>query len=118
MAARVIETTFKARETLRVTTASNVTPLKEIADGTEVHYLGHVIQEITNESTGEIFQSITVKTEEGYLATRSEFFIKALSEIIETIANFSDEDDDEPIILRITHKKSKKGNLFATCELA
>lgn len=118
MAARVIETTFGARETLRVTTAQNVTPLKEVTDGTEVHYIGHVIQEITNETTGEVFQSVTIKTEDGYLATRSEFFIKALSEIIETIANFSNEDDDEPIVLRIVHRKSKKGNLFATCELA
>lgn len=118
MAARVIETTFKARETLKVTTAQDVTPLKEVQDGTELDYIGHVIQEITNEKTGEVFKSITIKTESGYYATRSEFFIRALSEIIDTIADFPDDEDDEPIILRIVHRKSKNGNLFATCELA
>lgn len=120
MSARVTETTFKARETLRITTATNVTPLKDIADGSEFNYYGHVVQEIVNESTGETFESVTVKVGENeYIATRSEFFIKALQEIIETINSFGeDEDKDEPIILRVQHLKSKKGNMFATCCLA
>ena len=120
MSARVIETTFKARETLRITTATNITPLKDIPDGTEFQYYGHVIQEIVNENTGETFNSVTVKTGDNeYIATRSEFFLKALQEIIETINSFpDDEESDEPIILKIEHLKSKKGNSFATCSLA
>lgn len=120
MSAKVVETTFKARETLRITTATNITPLKDVPDGKEFTYYGHVVQEIVNENTGERFKSVTVKVgEDEYIATRSEFFLRALDEIIETIDSFSDdEEEDEPIILKVQHLKSKKGNIFATCSLA
>ena len=120
MSARVIETTFKARETLRITTATNITPLKDIPDGKEFTYYGHVVQEIINENTGEKFNSVTVKVgEDEYIATRSEFFRRALYEIIDTINEFPDEEEsDEPMILKVQHLKSKKGNSFATCSLA
>lgn len=120
MSARVVETTFKARETLRITTATNITALKDIPDGKEYTYYGHVVQEIVNETTGETFNSVTVKVgEDEYIATRSEFFLRTLQEIIETINSFADDEDaDEPIIIKIQHLKSKKGNSFATCSLA
>lgn len=120
MSARVVETTFKARETLRITTATNITPLKDIPDGKEYTYYGHVVQEIVNETTGETFNSVTVKVgEDEYIATRSEFFLRELEEIIETINTFPDDEDaDQPIIIKIRHLKSKKGNIFATCSLA
>lgn len=120
MSARVVETTFKARETLRITTATNITPLKDVPDGKEFTYYGHVVQEIVNETTGETFNSVTVKVgDDEYIATRSEFFLRTLQEIIETINSFADDEDaDEPIIIKIQHLKSKKGNSFATCSLA
>ena len=118
MALRVKETTFSARQTLRITTATDAVPMKDVPDGTELHYLGHVKTEITNESTGEIFDSIVVKTEDGLYATRSASFMKALDEIIETISTFGDDDDTEPIILTVKKLKSKNGNTFVTCQLA
>ena len=118
MALKVKETTFSARDTLRITSANDAIPMKEVPDGTEINYIGHVITEITNESTGEVFDSIVIKAEDGTLyATRSDSFRKALLEIIDTIAEFG-EDDEEPIILTVKHLKSKSGNVFVTCQLA
>lgn len=118
MALKVKETTFSARDTLRITSATDAIPMKEVPDGTEINYVGHVVTEITNETTGEVFDSIVVKSEDGTLyATRSDSFRKALIEIIDTIAEFG-EDDNEPIILTVKHLKSKSGNVFVTCQLA
>lgn len=118
MALKVKETTFSARDTLRITSATDAVPMKDVPDGTELHYIGYVKTEITNESTGEIFDSIVIKTEDGSLyATRSASFMRALEEILETIADFG-EDDLEPIILTVKHLKSKNGNTFVTCQLA
>lgn len=118
MALKVKETTFSARDTLRITSATDAIPMKEVPDGTEINYVGHVVTEITNETTGEVFDSIVVKSEDGTLyATRSDSFRKALLEIIDTIAEFG-EDDGEPIILTVKHLKSKSGNVFVTCQLA
>lgn len=118
MSLKVKETTFSARDTLRITSATDAIPMKEVPDGTEINYVGHVITEITNETTGEVFDSIVVKSEDGTLyATRSDSFRKALIEIIDTIAEFGD-DDNEPVILTVKHLKSKSGNVFVTCQLA
>lgn len=115
---KVKETTFSARDTLRITSANDAIAMKEVPDGTEINYIGHVITEITNESTGEVFESIVVKAEDGALyATRSDSFRKALLEIIDTISEFGD-DDGEPIILKVKHLKSRSGNTFVTCQLA
>lgn len=118
MALKVKETTFSARDTLRITSSSDAIPMKDVLDGTEINYVGHVITEITNERTGEVFDSIIVKEDDGTLyATRSASFMRALEEILETIADFG-EDDLEPIILTVKHLKSKNGNTFVTCQLA
>lgn len=115
---KVKETTFSARDTLRITSSNDAIAMKEVPDGTEINYIGHVITEITNESTGEMFESIVVKAEDGALyATRSDSFRKALLEIIDTISEFGD-DDGEPIILKVKHLKSRSGNTFVTCQLA
>lgn len=113
----VKETTFSARDTLRITSATDAIPMKEVPDGTEINYIGHVIAEITNETTGEVFESVVVKAEDGALyATRSDTFRKALVEIIDTISKFED-DSEEPIILKVKHLKSRSGNTFVTCQL-
>lgn len=118
MSAKVKETTLSARETLKVTSSLDTIPMKEVEDGKEIQYCGHVIQEIVNENTGEIFESCTVISADGsQYGTRSESFIIALKEILETIADFSDETDNEPIILKIVKRKSKSGNMFTTCSL-
>ena len=118
MALKVKETTFSARDTLRITSATDAVPMKDVPDGTELKYVGYVKTEITNEATGEIFDSIVIKTEDGGLyATRSASFMRALEEIIDTIAAFGD-DDTEPIILTVKKLKSKNGNTFVTCQLA
>lgn len=119
MSAKVIETTMNGRETLKLTSAQNVTALKDVENGTEIEYVGHCIQEIVNEKTGETFSSLLLKTADGSIvATRSDVFINSLHTIIETLNSFADPDDDEPVILRVVHAKSKKGNMFVTCELA
>lgn len=117
MSAKVVETSFTRRDTLRVTTRDDAIPMKEVAAGTEITYSGHVISEITNEETGEIFTSIVVKSADGKLyATRSESFIKKIHEIMELIAD--EEPSDEPLILMITKGKSKNGREFVSCALA
>lgn len=121
MAAKLIESTFKSkRDTARVTTRQDAVSLKNVPDGTELQYVGHVIQEITNDITGEIFNSIMLMDSNGVVyATRSETFIRALDDILDIVA---DEEPDEngnvePVILRITHGTSRSGNKFATCSL-
>lgn len=117
MAARVKKTTFgTSRATARITTRKDVTPMKEVQDGTEINLSGYVIQEITNEETGEIFDSILVADDQGNVyATRSATFIRDLEEIMSIIES---DDSDEPVIIRLSHGKSKKGQVFATCSLA
>ena len=119
MASKVKETTFGARDTLRITSSMDTVALKDVEDGTEIEYCGHVVQEIVNESTGEVFESILVKAADGKIyATRSESFKKALDEILTCIAEFGESENEEPIILSIRKAKSKNGNTFVTCSLA
>lgn len=117
MSAKVIETTFTPRQTLKWTSYNGTIPMKEVPDGTEVEYSGYIIQEICNEKTGEVFESILLVTASGdCYATRSEFFRNTLRQIIDCINDFCEE-DSEPILIRIVKAKSKKGNEFMTCEL-
>ncbi|HAE24744.1 MAG TPA: hypothetical protein DCG33_05335 [Prevotellaceae bacterium] len=115
MAAKFIESSYtNKRDIARITTSNAARPLKEMPAGTEIMYDGYVLQEITNEQTGEVFTSIVVKDTDGNLyATRSESFIRALKEIIEICA-----DDEEPIILKLERLQSRAGREFITCALA
>lgn len=116
MSAKVLESTYTGRNTLKITTRDDAVPMKEVPPGTELLYEGHVIQEIVNEQNGEVFQSIVVKTTDGKLyATRSESFIKKIHEIMEIV---KDDPSDEPLILMITKGKSKNGREFVSCALA
>ena len=119
MASKVKETTFGARDTLRITSSMDIVGLKDVEDGTEIEYCGHVVQEIVNENTGEVFESTLVKAADGKIyATRSESFKKTLDEILACIAQFGESEREEPIILTIRKAKSKNGNTFVTCSLA
>lgn len=114
MSARVIESSYESkRDIARLTTSNSATPLKKVPDGQEIQYEGYVIQEITNELTGETFNSILVRDMGGTIyATRSESFIRALKEILDICA-----DDEDPIVLRVERLESNKGNEFITCAL-
>lgn len=114
MSARVIESSYESkRDIARLTTSNSATPLKKVADGAEIEYDGYVIQEITNELTGETFNSILIKSKDGTIyATRSESFIRSLREILDICA-----DDEDPIVLRVERLESNKGNEFITCAL-
>ena len=70
MASKVKETTFGARDTLRITSSMDVVGLKDVEDGTEIEYCGHVVQEIVNERTGEVFESTLVKAADGKILKR------------------------------------------------
>ena len=115
MSAKVIESSFQTkRDIARVTTSNDVTPLKKIDNGTEIVYEGYVLQEITNDQTGEVFTSCVLKAKDGRLyGTRSESFIRSLKEILDICA-----DDGEEIVLRIERLESRNGNEFITCALA
>lgn len=115
MAAKFIESSYtNKRDIARITTSNSAQPLKGLPAGATIEYDGYVLQEITNEQTGEVFTSIVVKAADGQLyATRSESFIRALKEIIEICA-----DDEEPIILKLERLESRSGREFITCALA
>lgn len=115
MSAVVLATTFTKRETLKLTTRDDATPLKDVAAGTVIKYEGHVVQEIVNEETGERFNSVLVKSGDTIYATRSASFMKRLGEIVELLA---DDDSGEDIMLRIVKGRAKSGNQFTSCALA
>lgn len=119
MSSKVKETTFGARDTLRIMSSLCTVAMKDVEDGTEIEYCGHVVQEILNEKTGEVFESTLVKASDGKIyATRSESFKKALHEILTCIGEFGESEREEPIILSIRKSKSKNGNTFVSCSLA
>lgn len=123
MSAKVIKSSsnLSAREILKTTSRVDATPLKEVDAGFKFPYYGFVEQEIVNDNTGEIFNSIIVISEPDetgerkLYATRSESFMKALYEILDVLEEMGDED---PFELRISKMKSKAGREFVTCSLA
>lgn len=123
MSAKVIKssTNLSAREILKTTSRVDATPLKEVDTGFKFPYYGFVEQEIVNDNTGEIFNSIIVISEPDetgerkLYASRSESFMKALYEILDVLEEMGDED---PFELRISKMKSKAGREFVTCSLA
>ena len=114
MSTKLIESSFeKKRDIARVTTRQDAVPIKTVPTGTEFEYTGYVLQEICNENTGEVFNSILIAAADGKVyATRSETFIEGLKEIIEICA-----DDEEPIIIRINRSTSRNGREFVSCSL-
>lgn len=112
---------FTAREILGFTSRNDATPLKEIEKGTVIPYSGYIMQEIVNESTGEMFTSMLLISEPDetglrkLYATRSESVMRSLEEIIETLKDMGDND---PFSVSVDKLKSKNGREFITLSLA
>ena len=123
MSAKVLEASreLTARQILGFTSRNDATPLKEVEKGTVIPYCGHILQEICNESTGEVFNSLLIISEpdesgvKKLYATRSESVQKSLNEIIETLEEMGDND---PFSVSVDKLKSKNGREFITLSLA
>lgn len=123
MSAKVIKTSegMSARKVLSYTSRSDAIPMKELAKGTIIPFKGYIEQEIVNESTGEVFNSLLIISEpdeSGYdalYATRSESVMRSLSDIIETLTDMGDTD---PFSVKVDKLKSKNGREFITLSLA
>lgn len=123
MSAKVLEASreLTARQILGFTSRNDATTLKEVEKGTVIPYCGHIIQEICNESTGEVFKSLLIISEpdesgvKKLYATRSESVQKSLNEIIKTLEEMGDND---PFSVSVDKLKSKNGREFITLSLA
>lgn len=123
MSAKVIKTSegLSARKVLACTSRSDVIAMKEVEKGTIIPYKGFIEQEIVNESTGEIFETLILISEPDdagdpvLYGTRSESVKRALFEIIETLREMGDTD---PFSVRLDKLKSKNGREFITLSLA
>lgn len=123
MSAKVISASngLTARQILGFTSRNDATPLKEVEKGTVIPYCGHISQEIVNESTGEVFESLLIISEpdesgmKKLYATRSESVKKSLEGIIDTLKDMGDSD---PFSISVDKLKSKNGREFITVSLA
>lgn len=123
MSAKVIKTSegMSARKVLSYTSRNDAIPMKELAKGTIIPFKGYIEQEIVNESTGEVFNSLLIISEpdeSGYdalYATRSESVMRSLSGIIDTLTDMGDTD---PFSVKVDKLKSKNGREFITLSLA
>lgn len=123
MSAKVIKTSegLTARKVLSYTSRNDAIPMKELAKGTIIPFKGYIEQEIVNENTGEVFNSlliISAPDESGcdaLYATRSESVMRSLSDIIDTLTDMGDTD---PFSVKVDKLKSKNGREFITLSLA
>ena len=123
MSAKVIKTSegMSARKVLSYTSRNDAIPMKELAKGTIIPFKGYIEQEILNEYTGEVFNSLLIISEpdeSGYdalYATRSESVMRSLSDIIDTLTDMGDTD---PFSVKVDKLKSKNGREFITLSLA
>lgn len=123
MSAKVIKTSegMSARKVLSYTSRNDAIPMKELAKGTIIPFKGYIEQEIVNESTGEVFNSLLIISEpdeSGYdalYATRSESVMRSLFGIIDTLTDMGDTD---PFSVKVDKLKSKNGREFITFSLA
>lgn len=123
MSAKVIKTSegMNARKVLSYTSRNDAISMKELAKGTIITFKGYIEQEIVNESTGEVFNSLLIISEpdeSGYdalYATRSESVMRSLFDIIDTLTGMGDTD---PFSVKVDKLKSKNGREFITLSLA
>lgn len=123
MSAKVIKTSegLTARKVLSYTSRNDAIPMKEIVKGTIIPFKGYIEQEIVNENTGEVFNSLLIISEpdesgcDVLYATRSESVMRSLSDIIDTLTNMGDTD---PFSVKVDKLKSKNGREFITLSLA
>lgn len=104
------------RNALAALTAGDVVELKKVDNRTELDVKGYVIQEIVNNETGEVFESMVILTTDGLFATRSESFMSSLIELYET---FGDEvlNDDGTLSIVVYKVMSKNNREFISCGL-
>ena len=124
MSAKVVKTSKnfdgKAREILKITSRNDAIPMKDVQNNSIIPYCGFVEQEIENENTGEVFNSILVVSEPNedgikkLYATRSNSFKSALYEIVNALEESGDTD---AFSIQIMKLKSKNGREFITCNL-
>ncbi len=124
MSAKVIKTSegLTARKVLSYTSRNDAIPMKELAKGTIIPFKGYIEQEIINENTGEVFNSLLIISEpddesgcDALYATRSESVMRSLSDIIDTLTDMGDTD---PFSVKVDKLKSKNGREFITLSLA
>lgn len=123
MSAKVIKTSegMSARKVLSYTSRNDAIPMKELDKGTIIPFKGYIEQEIVNENTGEVFNSLLIISEpdeSGYdalYATRSESVMRSLFAIIDTLTGMGDTD---PFSVKVDKLKSKNGREFITLSLA
>lgn len=123
MSAKVIKTSegLTARQVLGFTSRNDAIPMKELEKGTVIPYTGFIEQEICNENTGEVFNSLLLISEpdetgsKKLYATRSDSVKRSLFEILETLAEMNDTD---PFSVKVEKLKSKNGREFITLSLA
>lgn len=124
MSAKVVKTSKnfegKAREILKITSRNDAITMKDVPNNSIIPYCGFVEQEIVNENTGEVFNSILVVSEPNedgikkLYATRSDSFKSALYEIVNALEESGDTD---AFSIQIMKLKSKNGREFITCNL-
>jgi hypothetical protein len=123
MSAKVIKTSegLSARKVLSYTSRNDAIPMKEVANGTIIPFKGYIEQEIVNENTGEVFNSLLIISEPDesgcnvLYATRSESVMRSLTDIIDTLTDMGDTD---PFSVKVGKLKSKNGREFITLSLA
>ena len=123
MSAKVLEASegLTARQILGFTSRNDAIPMKEDEKRTVIPYCGHILQEMVNESTGEVIESMLLISEpdengvKKLYATRSESVKKSLKEIISTLKDMGDND---PFSVSVDKLKSKNGREFITLSLA
>ena len=111
---------------MKITTRDDAISMKDVENGTEINMTAYVIQEIVKDRgadpSGEIFDSILVLDKSGALyATRSTTFIEKIHSIMEELSEDPETPFDftaNPLVLRVTHQKSRSGNNFVSCSLA
>lgn len=124
MGAKVVKTSKnfdgKPREILKITSRNDAITMKDVPNNSIIPYCGFVEQEIVNENTGEVFNSILVVSEPNedgikkLYATRSDSFKNALYEIVNALEESGDTDSFSIQIMKL---KSKNGREFITCNL-
>lgn len=110
---KINNTTMNAEETFEAINARAI-GMKELETGTELKIFGYVETIILNEETGEEFLSYIFKTDKGYIATRSESFMKAYINIVTSAEKLGL--TRERISFRFLKDKSRSGKEFNTCE--
>lgn len=127
MSSKVKESSLTNKlDIMKITTRDDAIAMKDVENGTEITMTAYVILEIVKDRgadpSGEKFDSILVLDKSGALyATRSITFMEKIHSIMEELSENPETPFDftaNPLVLRVTHQKSRSGNNFVSCSLA